>query len=45
MNPFNLKWYRYNDSDVREIDVKQLRYDSEGSSSPYILFYARKSLY
>ncbi|CAD8150879.1 unnamed protein product [Paramecium octaurelia] len=45
LNPFNLKWYRYNDSDVREIDVKQQRYDTDGSSSPYILFYARKSLY
>ncbi|CAD8067833.1 unnamed protein product [Paramecium sonneborni] len=44
-NPFNQKWYRYNDSDVREIDIKQQRYDTDGSSSPYILFYARKSLY
>ncbi|CAD8142522.1 unnamed protein product [Paramecium pentaurelia] len=44
-NPYNQKWYRYNDSDVREIDIKQQRYDTDGSSSPYILLYARKSLY
>lgn len=39
-NPLNGKWYNFNDSSVHEIRMKG---DFE-SSSPYVLFYAKREM-
>ena len=40
MNPYDRKWYNFNDSSVRETHMKR---DEGESSSPYILFYIKSS--
>lgn len=45
MNPFDRKWYNFNDSHVREVgDSIIKRYATTGGSSPYLLFYCKRSL-
>lgn len=39
-NPINGRWYDFNDSSVHEISRK----DDFRSSSPYLLFYAKKDI-
>jgi hypothetical protein len=43
MNPFNRKWYNFNDDFVRETVVSDKTCNSKGSSSPYVLFYIKTS--
>ena len=44
MNPFDRRWYSYNDSFVNEIDINKQKYDTIGSSNPYVLFYCKRSI-
>ena len=41
MNPYDKRWYKFNDSSVNEIDIEYSGYDKSGSSSAYLLFYAK----
>jgi len=46
MNPYDKKWYKYNDdyvSDISNMDEKN--YKNYGSSSAYMLFYGKKILF
>lgn len=42
MNPFDRKWYCFNDEFVKEIDIYDKNYHTTGGESPYILFYCKK---
>ena len=43
MNPYNKKWYDFNDSSVKEACiVKEKDLEAQGES-PYILFYIKTS--
>ena len=45
MNPSDKKWYSFNDEYVREISSESIKqYETKGGSSPYILFYCKRSL-
>lgn len=43
MNPYNRKWYSFNDDYVRETSVTEDKYNGKGASSPYVLFYVKTS--
>ncbi|KRX04164.1 hypothetical protein PPERSA_11288 [Pseudocohnilembus persalinus] len=45
MNPYDHRWYRFNDSHVSEVNMDQTQYDTSGSPSPYILFYVKRNLH
>jgi len=46
MNPYDKKWYKYNDDYVTEIqNMDDKKYKNYGSSSAYMLFYAKKNLF
>ena len=46
MNPYDKKWYKYNDDYVSEIqNMDDKNYKNYGSSSAYILLYAKKNLF
>lgn len=42
MNPFNRKWYNFNDSSVRDSHAIDPRDNEAEGESPYILFYVKK---
>lgn len=44
MNPFDKRWYCFNDSSVDEININCQNYDNYGNSSPYLLFYCNRVL-
>ena len=44
MNPYDKRWYRFNDSYVSEIDINSQGYSEYGSSSPYLLFYCKRNV-
>lgn len=41
-NPYDNKWYNFNDDSVSSFDMRNKSYSSDGSGYAYLLFYARK---
>lgn len=41
-NPYDGKWYNFNDDCVTPFDMRNKSYSSDGSGYAYLLFYARK---
>ncbi|KAL4445628.1 hypothetical protein ABPG74_006179 [Tetrahymena malaccensis] len=45
LNPYDGKWYNYNDSHAGSISQESInKYQSSGRSSPYLLFYCKSEL-
>ena len=42
-NPYDESWNSFNDSIVKEIDIRSKRYETQGSCEPYLLFYCKKN--
>jgi hypothetical protein len=45
MNPFDNKWYSFNDDTIGEVKEETIKkHQTAGGASPYILFYCKRSL-
>ena len=44
MNPLDKRWYYFDDERVKEFNIENKKYETNGSSTAYILIYSKKSL-